>query len=96
MNTFVNAFLNALMLPKPEVPPLAVAAFYVAMVGVILTASLPGRADQTANKFPFLASADGSHIGFFETHGKVYKENGVAADPFHLLKADGIHSGTAA
>ena len=87
MHNTVNALLNALMFLKSETPPLAIAAFHVAMVGGIIAASLPARSDQTERDFPFLVGADCSHVGYFEMRGKVYRENSVAVEPFHLLKA---------
>jgi arabinogalactan endo-1,4-beta-galactosidase len=91
MDTILNALLNALILSRSEFSPLVIAALHVAMVGAVLSAALPARADQKEHETPFLVGADCSHVGFFEAHGKVYKENGVAVDPFHLLKEDGVN-----
>ena len=47
--------------------------------------SLPGEPE--AN---FIAGADASHVAFFESHGKVYREGGQPLDPFVILKNGGI------
>ncbi len=40
---------------------------------------------------PFLVGADFSHVGFFESRGVKYRENGEAADPFQILKRHGMN-----
>ena len=51
----------------------------------------PAWADEPRSGLPFLVGADCSHVGFFEARGKAYREDGVAIDPFLLLKQSGIN-----
>src|SRR5258708_7821255 len=65
------------------------AGLLVVVLGSFLAASIPARANEPETGF--IAGADCSHVGFFETHGKAYREGGTAVDPFVLLKRDGVN-----
>jgi arabinogalactan endo-1,4-beta-galactosidase len=85
----MNNFMNLLLLLKAISSPFAGLALLTTVASAVMTVSTPARAEEP--KSGFLAGADCSHVGFFEAHGKVYRESGVAADPFLILKQNGIN-----
>ncbi len=85
MTLFINNFLLLKLLASHFVA----VALLAAVAGIAVTASLPAKADEPPHSF--LAGADCSHVGFFEALGKTYREDGVVADPFLILKRDGIN-----
>lgn len=85
----MTIFINNLLLLKLLASHFAAVALLPTLAGMAITASMPATADEPQNSF--LAGADCSHVGFFEAHGKTYREGGVAVDPFLILKRDGIN-----
>lgn len=76
------------LLPRWLYSSFAGAMFFAAAMTATSSAcasSLPGEPE--AN---FIAGADASHVAFFESHGKVYREGGQPLDPFVILKNGGI------
>ena len=68
---------------------------WVAMMGIALVLGLglglgsccrEGFASETG----FQAGADLSHVGFFEDRGTVYRNGGIAEDPFQILAGHGM------
>ncbi|MBV9468987.1 MAG: glycosyl hydrolase 53 family protein [Abitibacteriaceae bacterium] len=67
-----------------SLPSLFTIIFLLATVGST-------AADPSPSISHFIIGADASHVGFFETRGKVYREAGQPRDPFKIMKEHGIN-----
>ncbi|BDI31174.1 hypothetical protein CCAX7_32250 [Capsulimonas corticalis] len=62
-----------------------ISALVFASAGSAPALAQPQRADA------FVAGADCSHVAYFESQGGVYRDGGVAKDPFAILKEHGVN-----
>ena len=85
----MNLLLLAPLLSKWTSAHGGVTMLAVVLLFAALTGGLPAKASEPESQF--IAGADCSHVAFFEAHGKAYREAGMAADPFLILKRNGIN-----